>query len=256
MKIRRAFAFASALSLAALSLAACTSQVDPTYQGEPLATVQGSVDGDGSSPASSVVLIWDVNDHPLDLVGTTAPITDQFPAGFTMPLYTPPPDDALIVATETGTDAVGVAYIVVAKAGTSEGKILDGDQLVSDMLGMSEDHVVVYLDHALMTGSKWEPLLGGRPSAGYHLMDVVRKTPAEKQAVQDCNDQYQTTLQACDDACVDTDPGYDACLQACDVQNPYPSCGDVRDTFRESSAGFDTAITVHLGPISPGINWY
>lgn len=255
MNIRRAFAFASALSLTS-GLAACNSQVDPTYQGDPLATVQGSVDGDGSSPASEVVLIWDINDHPLDLVGTTAPVSDHFPAGFTMPLYTPPPDDALIVATETGTDKVGVAYITVVKAGTSEGKILNGDQLESDLLGLGEDNVVVYLDHELMTGSEWEPILGGRPSAGYHLMDVVRKTPAQKQAVQDCNDQYQADIQACDDNCLDTDPAYDACVQACETQITYPDCGDVRDTFREASAGFDTPINVHLGPISPGINWY
>lgn len=245
------------LAIASLPVAGCESQVDPTYQGETLATVQGSVVNDESSvSAAEVALIWSLpQQSPDGLFGTSAAVSGQFPAGFTLPIFTPPPDGALITAEETGQDKVGLALILAVEPGTSEGAITDFEQVEANMLGMSEDHVLVYVDHELEPNSVWESLLGGRPSPGYHLMEVVRKTPEEKAAIQACYQQYGDAINACFGAC-EQGAMYDACIQACDEQNPEPDCGSGKDTFREAPNGFGTTITVHLGTPTQGIDWF
>ncbi|MDI1451595.1 hypothetical protein [Polyangium sp. 6x1] len=247
------FAFAS------LSVAGCDSQVDPTYQGEPLATVQGSVVNDGSAAsAAEVALIWALpQQNPDGLFGTNAAVSGQFPASFTLPIFAPPPDAALITAEETGEDKVGLALILAVEPGTSEGAITGFEQVEANMLGMSEGHVLVYVDHELAPGSIWESLLGGRPSPGYHLMEVVRKTPEEKAAIQTCYQTHSDALNGCYDQCSQmSSDDYDACIEACDVQHPEPDCGSGKDTFREAPGGFGTSIEVRLGEPTQGIDWF
>ncbi|MDC3961255.1 hypothetical protein [Polyangium jinanense] len=250
--------FAS-FALASVIVAGCDAQVDPDYQGEALATVQGSVVNDGSTAsAAEVALIWSLpQQNPDGLFGTSAAVSGQFPASFTLPIFTPPPDAALITAEESGQDKVGLALILAVKPGTSEGSISDFEQVEANMLGMSEDHVLVYVDHELEPNSIWESLLGGRPSPGYHLMEVVRKTPEEKQAIQACYQTYGDAINGCYDQCSQmSSDDYDACLADCDVQHPEPDCGSGKDTFREAPNGFGTAIEVHLGEPAQGIDWF
>ncbi|APR79001.1 Hypothetical protein A7982_04348 [Minicystis rosea] len=244
-------------AFASLAIAGCDSQADPGYKGEPLASLQGTVVGDGSSaPAAEVILLWDVNDHPLVMVGTSAPVSGQFPASFTMPIYTPPPDEGLIVSDDTGNDKVGLAYILVAKAGTTQGKVSDLEQVQENTLGMSGQYVVVYVDHELDPGSWWESVLGGRPSAGYHLMEVVRKTPEQIAQIHACSQQYSDATSACYEACPqDDEASYEACVTSCDAQIPDPQCGSVHDTFHEAPDGFSTSIAVQLGALQ-GFDWY
>ena len=256
MNLRR-LSLGTFATFASLAVAGCESQADPTYQGEPLATVQGSVVNDGSSAsAAEVALIWALPQQTPDgLFGTSAAVSGQFPTSFTLPLFTPPPDGTLITAEETGQDKVGLALILAVEPGTSDGVITDFEQVEANMLGMSEDHVLVYVDHELEPNSMWENLLGGRPSPGYHLMEVVRKTAEEKEAIQACYQQFNDAINACYDACPQ-DATYDACINACDVQNPPPDCGSGKDTFREAPNGFGTTITVHLGEPTQGIDWF
>lgn len=248
------FAFAS------LAAVGCESQADPAYLGEPIATVQGSVVNDGSAvSAADVALLWALpQQNPDGLFGTGAAVSGQFPASFTLPIFTPPPEAALITAEETGGDKVGLALILAVEPGTTEGAITSFEQVEANMLGMSEDHVLVYIDHELEPNSLWEGFLGGRPSPGYHLMEVVRKTPEEKEAIQACYETYNDALNGCYDQCSQMSSGsdFDACTADCETGLPEPDCGSGKDTFREAPNGFGTSIEVRLGEPTQGIDWY
>lgn len=250
MNLGRIFPFAF---LASLALAGCDSQVDPDYRGEPLATVHGSVAAESQAPAAGdAVLVWQNPAGSPDLaIGVSTPVTGSFPASFTMPIYEPPPEAAVIYSPEdTGDDRVAVGIIAMIKHGADLATLQSNDDAV---LGMCEDHVVVYIENEIQAGGLWEKLLNGRPAPGYHLMEVVRKTPAELEAIQACNEAYENAINACYEAC-DAAPS-DACYEDCDTSVPLPSCGSGHDTFREAADDFGASITVKA-PATQGIDWF
>lgn len=255
MNFGRVFPFAF---LASLVLAGCDSQVDPDYRGEPLATLHGSVVAASQAPASGdAVIVWQNPSGSPDLsIGVSVPVSGSFPASFTMPIYTPPPAEAVIyVPEETGDDRVAVGIIAMLKTGTDLADLQNADD--DALLGLCEDHVVVHIENELQAGSYWETILGGRPAPGYHLMEVVRKTPAEKEAYYTCQQDSNDANTACLEACnaITDISALDACLTACDAEYAAIDCGGVHDTFRASQSDFETSITVNT-PSTQFINWY
>jgi hypothetical protein len=243
------------LSLAAslLALAGCDSQADPSYQGEPLAAVKGQIASDTGVKTGDAVLYWaNPSTSPDTIIGVAAPVSASFPASFTLDLYTPPPGGAMVPAQPPSDDRVAIGIVALAQHGAS----LDGFDDAA-LLGYCETHVVAYVGSEIDAGGLWEEILHGRPSPGYHLMEVVRPTQAEKDAVQACYDAYSVEFDACYEACSSiVDPAaYEACTNQCDAGYAPPDCGRSKDTFREAPQGFDTTITVTTAP-PQGIDWY
>lgn len=86
----------SALILA--SLVACDAQVDENYQGEPFATISGTIVDERSAPVEGDVevgLLWHGKDGDnYGFSGQAVAVSAHFPASFTLYLHAPPPMQA------------------------------------------------------------------------------------------------------------------------------------------------------------------
>jgi len=154
---------------AATLAAACDPQADPGYQGEPLATLRGTVVSAVPSPPDDLdaVLVWTVSSGSPDYaVGQGAAIAGDFPATFRLDGFTRPPELAL---NDYGPvePRLGVAYTAALPPGT------DFSEEPTGSIGLSEDYLLVYLDAAAPAGSGVAEFLGGPLAAGYHLMKVI-----------------------------------------------------------------------------------
>ncbi|HTL36720.1 MAG TPA: hypothetical protein VL326_26480 [Kofleriaceae bacterium] len=176
------------ISLAALpllaTLAACDSQVDSDHQGTPLAKLTGSVGNTRTLPVTSgaeVVAVWQKSSGSPDLTGVgSVEVEGSFPAQFTLSIYEPP--DASLLNDWEGVH-VGVALLVAGVPGTDYSNEHAAE---AGLLGMEENHLLVYLPQAVPAGSAAAALLHGTPSAGFHLYNVGRISDAEKQQREDC----------------------------------------------------------------------
>jgi hypothetical protein len=201
--------FASALALAAAaSLPACDAQTDPTYGGEPLATMHGTVTSSDPSPPAqaSVTLIWEVWTTNGDTAsGVQVPVSGDFPASFTLDLLAPPPADVLNPPPPGETAQVGTAYIAVLPEGVEYDPEMDEE----DFLGAAPEHVLVYVAEDIQPGSYWESYLRSLPTAGYHLYRWKKPTAAEEveidacqaQASDDCTECKAQTCEGCEEDC-------------------------------------------------------
>lgn len=102
------------LGMAALSLAACSAQVDSDYRGESLGAVKVALEaGEGDSvPASSAVgLIWDLIDPEGYDQGTQfgelIDVTGNIPSEIELDLAGPPPEPLLVEMAERQRAGVG-----------------------------------------------------------------------------------------------------------------------------------------------------
>jgi hypothetical protein len=167
------------------SLAACSSQVDGDHQGDALATVKGSVRNARTMtvPSAEVALVWVNSSGSPDLVGGDAvDVAGNFPAEFSLSIYTPPAAELINNWNGVG---VGVAYIVAGAEGLD---YTDEEALEEGLLGMDVDHLLVYLPAAVPAGSPASIVLRGTPSAGFHIYNVHKLTDAESEARQQCID--------------------------------------------------------------------
>jgi hypothetical protein len=69
----------------------------------------------------------------------------------------------------------------------------------SNILGVAEHHMVAYLERDVTVGSAEARLLGGALPRGYHLLRVLRKTPAQVEAIRAC--RADATDAAAREAC-------------------------------------------------------
>jgi hypothetical protein len=168
---------------ALLVLAACSSQAATTYPGEALATLSGTVKTSSSTsttPSSGpmdAALVWaNVQFSPdeqliqnVEWVGESAPVSGAFPATFTLNVYQPPPDSALI-ACPSSSAHIAVAFIVAVPSATS----LSGGSLTK-AVGEAYDSMLLYLDTDEPAG--WSCLanmgFAYAPTKGFHLMTEV-----------------------------------------------------------------------------------
>jgi len=174
------------------TLCACDPQADPGYRGEQLGAVTGLVRNEmsGAPGAAQAVLVWGNTARSGDYwYGETVAVTGDFPARFTLPLYTPPPADVLNDFTAGGARAdetrIGVAYIGVTPAGPVDEETVP--------LGIAEDHLLVYVETDVKAGTSSAQFLGGQLAAGYHLMAVDKLTDAELQAIEACREEAWAT---------------------------------------------------------------
>lgn len=90
-------ALPSALTLAALSLSACDSQVTPQYSGEPLLSLSGSVTTSDDITQTDLVptlAFENSQSDALELVDTQ--VQGEFPSKFTLRVFAPPPAGAFM----------------------------------------------------------------------------------------------------------------------------------------------------------------
>jgi hypothetical protein len=148
---------------ALLCLVACSAQVDPEYRGKPLGVLQGQVlskEGAVSSAGEAALLFWGgakippesqvASSRRLLSLGVRAPVSGEFPSRFQMKLFTPPPPEAFDVPTRWSDSDRGflgwvpsltaIALIVALAPGTDKSHVTP-----KDILGVSTDHVVVFL---------------------------------------------------------------------------------------------------------------
>jgi hypothetical protein len=179
------------LSLAALSMAACASQVDGTHQGDSLAEIAGSVRNTRTLPVSGeaeVVVVWNNSSGSPDLSGTdSVEVEGTFPANFTLSIYEPP-DDALL--NDWNGVKVGVAYIIAGLVGTDYSSEQAAE---AGILGLEDDHLLVYVPADVPAGSDASIVLRGTPAAGFHVYGVNKLTDQEIETRQQCEQQLGET---------------------------------------------------------------
>lgn len=151
--------------LASFALTAgCASQAGPDYEGESLLHVEGNIVNQGSvAPANvAVVLDWVTNAaaSPPLVWGTEAKVQGDFPAAFTLDLFTPPPTD-LVFDWLGSTTPIGHAGIYVVQ-------VDDHDEPVAT-LGKSPDHEILYVPSDVPADSPIGAFYGPL-TAGYHVM--------------------------------------------------------------------------------------
>lgn len=156
-------------SLLGLGATACGVQHDDAYPGEALATINGRVTNElPTPPAAEVTLLWFYDSTAGDgWAAETAEVEGEFPAAFTLDLYTPPvlPEGTMFA----------IAYVLAVDPVTftpDDGE--PGDNL-DWMLGASERHVILYLgqDTAAFAPderARIEEHLGGALDAGFHIL--------------------------------------------------------------------------------------
>jgi len=166
-------------------LAACDAQADAAYRGEPLFSLRGTVSNDlpEAPEEMEVSLVWLVTAGDDYAVTEGVPVTGDFPAKFSLDVLSPPTEDSLNDYTYGG------MYPEEAKVGVAFITVLDPELGMQDdsMLGIAEQHVLVYVDRDVVPGSWSEEFLGGALSAGFHLMAVDPWTEEEEAACLELN---------------------------------------------------------------------
>ncbi|MBP6631084.1 MAG: hypothetical protein KA297_16740 [Kofleriaceae bacterium] len=179
---------ASPIRLASISIlattAACASQVDGDHQGDALAELSGQVSNDRTTPvgdAAEVVVVWHNSAGSPDVIAAEAvEVEGTFPAQFSLSIYQPPADALL---NDWAGVQVGVAYLVAGTPGADY-----SDESNPGLLGIEDDHLLVYLPAAVPAGSFAAHVLRGTPAAGFHLYGVHKLTDAEKASRAACID--------------------------------------------------------------------
>jgi hypothetical protein len=183
----------------ALFVAACEPVAASSYRGEPLGVVSGTIRSDFQTsppPAEVILLFLNWRTDPGTVVASREDASGQFPAGFTMALYTPPPAAGLNTLPRA-IDAVqepniGFAWIVVIRQGAAPPgrRVLthaDVKGLASgDVLGWAQDFVVAYLDQRAEPGTFAAQILGDTLDAGFHLMRAQSKPASDAAAINEC----------------------------------------------------------------------
>jgi hypothetical protein len=163
------------------SLAACDSQVDGSHQGEPLATLDGTVENQRSSAVTGadVVVAWIYDSGEGDSVASQRVTVDgDFPARFSLAMYEPPEDNVLQPTPDGG--RFGIGYVVAVEEGATS---LESEESI---LGMDPEHVLVYVPEDVQAGSEIALFLHSTPAAGFHIYGFRRLTDTEYEEREAC----------------------------------------------------------------------
>lgn len=211
------------LVLALAPLTACASQVDGSHQGTALAKIGGSVRNIRTLPVSAgseVVVVWQNSSGSPDLSGAdSVEVEGSFPAQFTLSIYEPPAPELL---NDWYGVKVGVAFIVAGEAGTDF-----SNDAGAGILGIEDDHLLVYVPAAVPAGTAAATLLRSTPAPGFHLYSVHKLTDAE-----------QATREACELGLGD----------GATIQQIFTSCGGYSsfDDFVPLSTDLATPLNIDL----------
>ena len=180
------------IALAALA-AGCDARTNSDYQGEVLATLQGEVRLEGSSPppGDEVELFYrnyggwfgDTGTEDFLFVQRVS-VTGEYPAAFQIELFEPPPEEALI---DFGTDGepdearVGLGILT----SSYECNYLSHDIPARCVFGTAPTMALVWAEDAIQPGSRAAEVVGTTLGAGYHLLQY-RQTFPDDDAWQVC----------------------------------------------------------------------
>jgi len=156
----------------------CSAQADPEYQGEPLATVVGTVVTTEAPPSGEIdaALLWlsyDPLDPSLKIANTV--VRGSFPAAFTLEVLAPPPPERVV-------SAEGIRFGIIAAVRHQSARTVS----FADVLGTALNVVVVYFPNDA-TGendviAEEAARLRVPPTRGYHLARVIVTEEAEATA--------------------------------------------------------------------------
>jgi hypothetical protein len=210
-----------ALTFASLfALTACSSQADPTYPGQPLATLQGNavvVDvDDGTLPPLDVALQWmmplteELNRGPtgpssdgglLSIpLPTKTTVSGQFPSSFTLQVVAPPPDSVMAVcqndALQTVPGRYAMAEVLAIQRGM-ESESQSDDIAQTYVFGAASEFLLAYADSNLSVceGSIAELADPSTMTKGYHLFRrVVGPCTPDNDEVFSCRSYAEVPL--------------------------------------------------------------
>lgn len=199
----------------ALPVLACSSQVDPSYRGEPLLSVAGRV----VAPATAAkpveidaAIAWVPvqylgNKTKPTLIAARVPVTTSFPTSFRLDAMEPPPfgsqqpldrSELFEHHDEEGWEPKGYAFgVIVALARSAGGPAVDP----GDVLGVDRHHTVLWFDHDAAEGET-ELLEMARASKvpatrGYHLIERSPEARAERERCFDAGVCVRSVLKPC-----------------------------------------------------------
>jgi hypothetical protein len=251
----------SAAALA--SPAACSSQVTPQYQGEPLATIRGTVVTSSTPPSQAVTaaIVWLTGTANVDLpkiVGTRADVQGSFPTSFSLDIYAPPPADAFHPGGSNDTSTgIWIGVIVALDAAAA-----DRDLHPSDVLGADPGHILLYFDSdgSASQGVAAAALEYKVPATqGYHLAIINHGPPGAEAAYLRCfrngvcvhdidgpSDWVQNQDEMMYAQCIAAAPDAQRC-EFNESDRP-PTADDMRCEQLEADAMKSTASTCQLPP--------
>jgi hypothetical protein len=173
-----------ALFVAGFAYMGCSAQAEPDYQGEPLATVFGTVVTTDAPPSGEIeaALLWNSNvPSDLSLRIASTRVRGSFPAAFTLEVLAPPPP----VPPEPlgqAQDGVRVGYIAAIKH-QSGPTVRD-----VDIVGVAIGFLVLYFPNDSRNADDlvafYAKLMNVPPTRGYHLAKVTVTEDSEAPAVR------------------------------------------------------------------------
>lgn len=222
------FTFFRAILGAALLVTACSSQKGSSYAGEPVAQVRGTIVTSSSPPPAeaTVILYWNNFARQGDTSEiATLPARGEFPAKFTIDIFSPPSPEQLNDFSQNGMlpneARVGIATIYAVPPGPFDKN--------TPPLGVVEDYVVVYVERDTTPGTRAATFLGCALGAGFHLMKVTHRPSG-----------LGDTQTAC----------YRGLPPGLNAQETYARChdADIFDKLHEAEQGFATDVSLKLAP--------
>jgi hypothetical protein len=264
-----------ALGSASAAFAACSSQVDPEYRGEPLAVISGAVSADEVGVDGLVpVLGWYDFGRPEDADGDATPallhevqVEGAFPNRFTMRVYDLPPEQALAPASD-GEPAAAMAMIFAADpdADWSEGfgngvPEAEGDKHPEWLAGAAINYMVLYTDGPTRADGPAARLVGEPLAKGYHLIEVHELTDEQRQervacqngaevrALESYNEMFGTSYEGTFDL---SDAEYEDYSQIADAESD--ACGS-KVSMEVVPSGLEHPVQLHIGPNLEFIDW-
>lgn len=180
----------SGMTALALAASACDAQNDGAYQGEPLATIRGTIVNElpGIPPDAELAVVWDVPAYSpttgkleglAGRVAEKATVTPTFPSNFQFDIHLPPPPDAVFERYVQGNPAA-YGQLIVFKAGTVTTGSLDA-QAYMDAAIAQADEGILYLPTA--PSAYAAAIMGGASTPGFHLLGTKTYGAAEAQQV-------------------------------------------------------------------------
>jgi hypothetical protein len=171
--------FAFLFSVLALH-AGCGEQADPSYQGEPLAVLKGTLTSDQTSlPAADLVLGWP--DYTKTVADATpfatfvrVEVAATLPARFSAEIFQPPPETAYFVPPTDGDRLVGprfaTAIIMLAKRGAT---VVDTSV---NLVNRADGPVLATFPEYMLTYYESDGDLGIQPADGSPVVKVGHVT--------------------------------------------------------------------------------
>jgi hypothetical protein len=194
--------------------------VDSEYEGEPLATFHAELATapPSGTPPLDVAMWWTgVERGVLQRVA----VSGDFPSTVMLQVTQPPPDDVLL-GTESSAPwgmKFGCEPLVVVDRSTQELE-------PGATLGVTENHVVCYLEKAVVAGTPLATILGGTYSAGFHVLRIEHRQTRYEAEMSGTLPAYEADLAQCRSDWAALHGSSPDAVYFCTRDRAYPTPGD------------------------------